>query len=91
MRSSSTRAHFSFSTWRHRLRPASYLRGMERHQRVVRKMLVLNRLDILRQEEGLTLEQRHATEHEIPVVRIVLIAGLVQVQQVHGSRDGRQK
>lgn len=52
-------------------------------------MLCLNPIEGLRKKERHALENCHPGKNEIPVGRIILIAGLVDVQEEHGGRLGR--
>src|SRR5713101_3560868 len=49
------------------------------------EMLCLNPIEGLRKKERHALENCHPGKNEIPVGRIVLVAGLVDVQEEHGA------
>lgn len=69
----------------------AHVRRMERHGLQARQVASLDRVQSAFEEVCDALEHGGASEHKMPVARIVRIAGLVQVQQVQARLTRPEK
>ena len=66
-----------------KLLPVANIRRMERYRLVAGKILSLNSVESLREIGSLVLRYSHACQHEMPILWIPFVPGLIQVKEIH--------